>query len=185
MDDQEILRLLLEHDESGIRAMTLTYGPRLLATARNILGNSADAEETVNDTYLAVWHAIPPKKPESLSAFVYRTGKNLALKLLRHRSARKRGSQYDLSLEELSGCLSGRCLEEDFEAKQLGQAIDAFLDTLTKTNRVLFLRRYWFGDSVRDLARHFAMSENTVSVRLSRIRNQLKEYLLKEEYLYE
>ena len=182
MEDREILRLLLSRDESGIQAMTQTYGPRLLATARNILGNNGDAEEAVNDTYLAVWDAIPPREPNPLSAFIYKTGRNLALKALRHRTAQKRNSQYDLSTEELSGCIPSRCLEEDFESKLLGQAINTFLDTLPKTSRNLFLRRYWFGDSVKDLARCFAMTESAVSVRLSRTRSQLKDYLLKEEF---
>ena len=185
MDDREIMQLLLNRDEAGIQAMTRVYGPRLLATARNILRNSADAEESVNDTYLAVWHTIPPKNPDPLSAFVYKTGRNLALKKLRHEAAEKRDSRYDLSLEELSGCVPTRCLEEDFEARLLGQAINTFLATVSHTSRSLFLRRYWFGDSVKDLARNFGMSENAVSVRLNRTRKQLKEYLQQEEFLYE
>ena len=185
MEDREIIRLFLDRDENALKALGQKYGRRLLATARNILGSAQDAEECVNDTYLAVWNAIPPREPSPLAGFVYKTGRNLALKALRHRTAEKRDSRYDVSLEELASCIPGRCLEEDFEAKLLGQAIDAFLDTLPKSSRVLFLRRYWFGDSVKDIARHFAMSENAVSVRLNRTRNQLKAYLIKEGYLYE
>lgn len=185
MEDREIIRLFLARDEGGIRALAQKFGRRLLATARNILGSAQDAEESVNDTYLALWEAIPPREPDPLAGFVYKTGRNQALKLLRHRTADKRDSRYDLSLEELAGCIPTRCLEEDFEAKLLGQAIDTFLDTVPKDSRILFLRRYWFGDSMKDLARHFSMTENAVSVRLSRTRNQLKAYLLKEGYLNE
>lgn len=185
MEDKDIIRLFLNRDEKSIPALAQKYGRRLLATARNILGNTEDAEESVNDTYLAVWEAIPPREPNPLAAFVCKTGRNLALKKLRHRTAAKRDSRYDLSLEELAGCIPTRCMEEDLEARLLGQAIDAFLDTLPKDSRILFLRRYWFGDSIKELARHFAMTENAVSVRLNRTRSQLKAYLIKEEYLYE
>ena len=185
MEDRRIIELLFDRDENGIGALAQKFGQRLLATARNILGSHEDAREAVNDTYLALWDAIPPKDPDPLAGFVYKTGRNQALKTLRHRTAQMRDSRYDLSLEELAGCIPTRCLEEDFEAKLLGQAIDAFLDTIPKDSRTLFLRRYWFGDSVRDIAKHFAMTENAVSVRLSRIRSQLRSYLIKEGYLYE
>ena len=185
MEDREIIHLFFARDESALRALAQKYGRRLLTTARNILGSTTDAEESVNDTYLALWEAIPPREPNPLSGFVYKTGRNQALKRLRHRTADKRDSQYDLSLEELDGCIPTRCLEEDFEAKLLGQAIDRFLDTISRDSRILFLRRYWFGDSVKNLARHFSMTENAVSVRLNRTRNQLKTYLLKEGFLNE
>lgn len=185
MEDREIIRLLQTRDEIAIRALAAKYGRRLLATARNILGTDEDAEESVNDTYMALWDAIPPREPNPLSGFVYKTGRNQALKKLRHQTAEKRDAGGDLPLEELAGCIPSRCLEEDFEAKLLGQAIDAFLDTIPRDSRILFLRRYWFGDSVKAIARHFAMTENAVSVRLNRTRNQLKAYLLKEGYLYE
>ena len=182
MQDRSILQMLLNRDETAIRQMEATYGNRLLRTALNILGNPQDAEEAVSDTYLAVWQTIPPRVPASLAGFAYRTGRNLALKKLRHRQAEKRNSDYDLSLEELSGCIPGRCLEEDYEAMRLGQALDTFLDTLPRDNRILFLRRYWFGDSIRDLASHLGITENAASVRLSRCRNQLKSYLIEEGF---
>lgn len=183
MEDRKIIKLLFARDEAGLLALAKQFGRRLLATARNILGNHEDAEESVSDTYMAVWNAIPPKEPEPLAGFVYRTGRNQALKKLQYRSADKRDSRYDISLDELAGCIPSRCLEEDFEARLLGQAIDAFLDTVPRLSRVLFLRRYWFGDSVKELARAFGMTENAVSVRLGRIRVQLKDYLMKEGYL--
>ena len=183
MEDRAIIRLLRNRDETALGALERKFGRRLQAIARNILGKTEDAEECVNDTYLAVWNAIPPGEPNPLAGFVCKIGRNLALKALRHRTADKRDSRYDLSLDELTDYIPGRCLEEDFEAKLLGLAIDAFLVTLPKTSRVLFLRRYWFGDSVKDLARQFAMTETAVSVRLNRTRNQLKAYLIQEGYL--
>ncbi len=185
MEDKRIIQLLWARAEGAIDAMAEKFGRRLMATARNILGDRRDAEEAVSDTYLAVWNAVPPQKPDPLAGYVYRTGRNLALKKLRAAAAQKRDGRYDLSLEELAPCLSGVSLEEEFDRRALGQAIDRFLDTLPRDKRVLFLRRYWFGDSVQDLARHFDISENAVSLRLSRIRGRLKDYLIQEGFLYD
>ncbi len=185
MEDRQIIKLLFARAESAISALATKFGRRLLSTAHHILDNVQDAEEAVNDTYLAVWNAIPPREPEPLAGFVYKTGRNLALKKQRDRDADKRNSRYDLSLEELSGCLAGASLEDEIDARLLGRAIDRFLDTVSRDSRVLFLRRYWFGDSTKELAAAFAMTENAVTVRLSRTRSQLRDYLIKEGFLYE
>lgn len=185
MEDRQIISLLFARAEQGITALSQKYGGRLLATARNILGSPEDAEESVSDTYLALWNAIPPRQPDPLAGFVFKVGRNQALKKLRQRSAEKRDSRYDLSLEELSPCLPGGTLEEQIDARLLGQAIDRFLGTLSRENRSLFLRRYWFGDSVKSLSSVFSLSENALSVRLSRIRTQLKAYLTQEGFFDE
>ena len=112
-----------------------------------------------------------------------RTGRNLALKKLRENTAQKRDSRYDLSLDELAEALSGGTLEEIVEAQELGRAIDCFLDTLNKENRILFLRRYWFGDGIQTIAKMRGMTENSVSVRLNRIRSKLRNYLIQEGLL--
>ena len=182
MEDQKLLQLLFDRDDTAITGLTQRFGNRLYRTAWNILGSAEDAQEAVNDTYLAIWNAIPPEKPNPLEGYVYRTGRNIALKLYRHQSAQKRCSQNDLSLEELAGCIPGKGLEDQLDARALSQAIDRFLDRQSRLNRVLFLRRYWFGDRVTDLAKEFSMTESAVSVRLSRIRDQLKHYLLKEGF---
>lgn len=182
MEDSKIISLLWERAESAIEALAQKFGRRLRTTALNILGSVRDAEESVNDTYLAVWNTIPPQRPDPLAAFVYKIGRNLALTRLRTNSAQKRNSSYDLSLDELAGCIPGPALEETVEARELGQAIDAFLAGISAENRKIFLRRYWFGDSAKEIARSFGMKENAVNVRLSRIRAQLKAYLIKEGY---
>lgn len=182
MEDKKIITLLWQRTESAIDALASKFGNRLMRTAINILSDPQDAEEAVNDTYLALWNAIPPAQPDPLSAYVYKTGKNQALKLLRQKTAGKRNSSYDVSLDELSDILTGDTLEEQIDAQLLGQAIDRFLDTLSKDDRVLFLRRYWFGDSVADLARSRRSSAGSISVRLHRIRTQLKDYLYKEGF---
>ena len=185
MEDRRIVQLLWARAESAIDAMQRKYGPRLLSTAKNILDSLQDAEETVSDTYLAVWDAVPPRKPEPLAGFVYKIGRNLALKRLRDGTARKRDSRYDLSLEELESCIPGPALEDALEARELGRMIDAFLSNVSRENRNIFLRRYWFGDSVRDIAHSFRLRESTVNTRLSRLRGQLRDYLIKEGYFDE
>ena len=183
MDDKNILRLLWQRAETAISALAEVYSKGLLRLAMNILHSHRDAEETVNDTYLALWNAIPPARPDPLSAYVYRTGRNTALKRLRENTALKRCNQYDVSLDELAGCLSGSTLEEEYDAILLGQCIDRFLDTLNRQSRRIFLRRYWFGDSIELLAQEESLSPNALSVRLLRLRRQLKDYLNKEGFL--
>ena len=185
MEDMQILELIWQHIDQAFPVMAQKYGSRLYRTAMNILSSHEDAEESVNDTYLAVWNAIPPTRPNSLSGFVYKTGRNIALKRLRYERAQRRRSEFDLSLDELSACITGEHMEQNLESHQLGQAINAFLDTLPKLSRVLFVRRYWFGDSINELAVAFGMSPSTVSVRLHRIREALKAHLIKEGYYYE
>lgn len=176
-----ITELLWQRSENAITELTRNFGGRLYRLALNITSDRREAEEAVSDTYLALWNAIPPQKPEPLAPFVYRVGRNIALNRARRNSAQKR-SAYQISLEELSGCIAGPDLWETLDARALGRAIDAFLGTLSPENRRLFVRRYWFGDSVQALAREYAITENALSVRLSRIRDKLKAYLIKEGF---
>lgn len=182
MHDETILELLFARAEHAIEALAQQFGKGLSRIAMNILQDTRDAEEAVSDTYLAIWEAIPPARPKPLSPYVYKTGRNTALKKLRSRTAEKRNSDYDLSLEELSQVLPGGTLEEQLDAKALGQAINRFLDTLGSSDRVLFVRRYWFGDSLPELARQRLTTTGNLSVRLHRIRQKLKDYLNKEGF---
>lgn len=182
MEDHRIIQLLWDRVEDAIDALAARFGKRLLQTAMNILTRRQDAEEAVNDTYFALWNAIPPARPEPLAPYVYRTGRNTALKHLQVRSAQKRDSRYDVCLDELAGILSSPALEDHIDARELGRRIDAFLDTLDKDSRIAFVRRYWFGDSIHEISRAMGISENTLSVRLHRLRNRLKDYLHKEGF---
>lgn len=179
MDDHSILTLLWARAENAIAALAERFGRRLQATAMNLLHDPQDAEECVNDTYLAVWNSVPPKRPEPLGPYVWRVGRNIALNRLRANTAQKR-SGYELSLDELAGCIPAPCLED---GRALGQAMDAYLDTIDAKSRIIFLRRYWFGDGVKDIAKALGMTENAVSVRLSRTRDGLRSCLSKEGYL--
>lgn len=182
MDDRQIIALLFQRAQSALEALAQRFGTRLYGIAMNILGSSRDAEECVNDTYLALWNAIPPECPDPLCAYAYRTGRNIALKRLRADSAQMRNSSYDVSLDELAGCIAAQELDEILDARALGRAIDRFLDTQSRESRVIFLRRYWFGDSIREIAHTLGMAEGTVSTRLSRTRAALRQYLLKEGF---
>jgi RNA polymerase sigma-70 factor (ECF subfamily) len=183
MEDNALIQMLFDRAEAVFEALARRFGRRLTQTARNILNSDEDAEECVNDTYLAIWNAIPPARPDPLAPYVYRTGRNIALNRLRSDSTQKRDSRYDLSLDELAGCIPGASLEHVMDGRILGQSINKFLATLPKTSRIIFLRRYYFGDSVKKIAGSLSLSENTVSVRLNRIREKLRNFLEKEELL--
>ena len=182
MEDREIIHLLWNRSERGIDALKTKFGKTLYRIALNILEDHHDAEEAENDTYLALWNTIPPAKPYSLPPYIYKVGRNTALKHLRIRSAEKRQSRYDLSLDELSDIIPAGTLEEMIDAKALGNTISVFLDTLEQEERVLFVRRYWFGDEISVLAKAFSLTVNNTSVKLHRIRAKLKDYLYKEGF---
>ena len=182
MEDKEILDLLWQRSEQAITALMARFGGVLHRICMNILGDTQDAQECVSDTYLAVWNAIPPQRPEPLSPYVCRVGKNIAIKRLRDNTAQKRNSRYDLSLEELEPYLGAAALDESLSAQELGRLINGFLEGAKRDNRAIFLRRYWFGDSIATIANDMGMTENAVSVRLSRTRDQLRAYLQKAGY---
>lgn len=182
MEDRAIISLLFARAEQALTELAKKFGSGLHRLAKNITGSEEDAQECVNDTYLALWNAIPPACPDPLSAYAYRTGRNIALKRHRGNTAAKRGNSYDLSLDELAGCVADYTASESLDARLLGDAISRFLAEESKENRILFLRRYWFGDSVRDAAKAVALNENAASVRLSRLRNKLKDFLIREGY---
>lgn len=185
MEDKSIISMLLARAEGAIEALVQRFEKQLYHTAMNILENREDALECVNDTWLALWSAIPPAQPDPLAPYVQRTGRNIALKRLRTNTAQRRNGSYDLSLDELAGCLPDDSADFTADTRAVGLAIDEFLSHQSQENRVIFLRRYWFGDSVRDIAQATGLRENAVSVRLSRIRDKLKDYLIKEGFYYE
>ena len=182
MEDKKILKLLWDRAENAIDVLAKRYGKRLMSIAMKILGTHQDAEESVNDTYLAVWNQIPPQRPDPLAGYVYKTGRNISLDRLKYNTAAKRDNRYDVSIDELENFIPASALDEAVEARELGDAINRFLGTLSRTDRVLFLRRYWFGDSVQEIAGDLNLRRNTASVRLGRIRLRLQEYLTKEGF---
>lgn len=141
MDDRHIIKLFFDRAEGAIEALAKKYGKGLYRMSMHILSDAQDAEECVSDTYLAAWNAIPPARPDPLSAYIYKVGRNTALKRLRSNTAQKR-SAYEVSLDELAGCIPDDALAEATDARELGRAIDRYLATLSTENRRIFLRRY-------------------------------------------
>ena len=183
MEDAAILDLFFARSEGAIRALDERYGRVLLHTAENIVHSREDAEECLNDGYLSLWESIPPKRPQPLLSYAAKVVRNLSISRLRRNSAQKRNSAYDLALEELAECLPGGTeVEERLDARELGRTIDAFLSTLDRETRVLFLRRYWFSDPVAQIAADLGLTPNAATVRLSRTRDKLRRYLMKEGY---
>ena len=184
MEDQQIVELLWQREERALQEAQYKYGSLCGRIAGNILRDPEDVQECLNDSFLALWNRIPPEKPRIFAAFLGRITRNLALKRYEYNSAAKRNEELETSWEELEGtlCVPSEA-DRQYEAKQLAEAISAFLWTLDEEPRRLFIRRYWYFDSVRTLAQNFGMSESKVKSMLFRTRNKLRDVLQREGYL--
>ena len=182
MEDREIIELFYERSEQAIVELSEKYGALCLRTASHILNNREDAEECVNDAYLAVWNKIPPERPDPLLSYLIRIVRNIAIKKYYWSTAEKRNKNFDIALSEIEECFpSHDSVEEEVEARDTARRINRFLGTLEQKDRILFVRRYWQGDSVEELAELFSITRHNVSVRLLRIRKKLGKYLSGEE----
>ena len=178
MEDSAIIDLFFERSEQAVAELEQKYGSAVRKTAGNLLRDRQDAEECANDTYLRVWNSIPPQRPDFLGSFVCRITRNLAVSMLRAKTAAKRNRELDLVLDELEACIPSPVnVEADYELKELTEEINCFLLRLSYFDRFLFVRRYWYADSVAQIAKRMYISENTVSVTLYRLRAALREYL--------
>lgn len=184
MTDSEIIDLFFERSEQAITELAQKHGGAVSRVARNILGDRQDAEECVNDTWLGAWNSIPPQRPDPLRTYVCRIARNLATKRYHAERAQKRNSQYDLALEELAECIpDSGTVESVYAAQELAESINRFLDTLSYEDKFLFMRRYWYADSLTDIAAMAGMRYSAVSVRLHRTKEKLKKQLEKEGLL--
>lgn len=179
MEDTQIIDLYWSRSERAIPATAEKYGSYCTTIARNILGSSEDAEECVNDTYLNAWESMPPNRPSILSAFLGRITRNLSVSRYRQNHAEKRGGgELPLVLEELAECVSDTAdTEHQLDRKELVQEINRFLSSLTAEKRNLFVCRYWYADSITEIAKQYGKTANHVSVILSRTRKELRQYL--------
>ena len=178
MLDEEIIELFFTRSEDALKELKSKYGKICLQTSYNILDNYFDAEECVNDSYLGVWNAIPPTRPDPLLTYILKIVRNVSLTRYQKNHAQKRNSSYDVAVEELEEFLvSADSVEAKMELKELTGAIESFLDSLNELNRVIFVRRYWFYDNYMQIAKKVGLSEKNVSVRLTRLRKQLKDDL--------
>jgi len=184
LEDSKIIDLFFARKEQAVEELEKQYGSAIRKTATNILHDRLDVEECVNDTYLGCWNSIPPQHPNPLISFVCRIARNLAVSRLRRETAARRNSSFDLVLDELEDLIPSRMnVETDYETKELIAAINHFLSKLDYDDRFLFVRRYWFADSVKDIAAAMNSRENRISVRLFRLREKLRKTLEKEGFL--
>lgn len=184
MEDCRIVRLYFDRDRRAISATAERYGGYCTAIAKNILGNRQDAEERVNDAYLRAWNSIPPQKPSSLSAFLGKITRNLALNRYKRETAAKRGGrQSPAVLDEIREIVSGaEDVEGEVNRRELIEAINGFLSKLSPEKRGIFVRRYYYFQDIPAIAAACKMRENSVSVTLSRTRAKLRSYLLERGF---
>lgn len=179
MEDAKIVQLYWDRNEQAIPATAAKYGSYCASIARNILGSPEDAEECVNDAYWRAWNAMPPNRPSVLSAFLGKLVRNVSFNRRKHDTADKRGGgELPVVLEELSELVSGRDdVEQALDRKELVKAIDAFLGSLSPEKRSIFVSRYWYTDSVSEIAERHGMTAGAVSMTLSRLRRRLHDDL--------
>lgn len=186
MDDEFILELFRNRDEQAITHLSEKYNSLCVYVAQNVLSRFEDAEECVNSAYYEVWQNIPPDNPKSLQAYLCRIVKNKALDKVKYNSAKKRSAELTMSLDELRGCVPDKGNpENELLARELGRAISRFLREQDKKHRIIFVRRYWYGDSIAAIAGYYGINEKTVATYLFRTRKKLKSFLKKEGYNYE
>ncbi|MFC5406507.1 RNA polymerase sigma factor [Cohnella soli] len=181
MEDQGIIHLYLQRSQQALVETKNKYGAYCKAIARNIVSNHSDVEECENDTYLAAWHAIPPNRPRKFSVFLGRITRNIALDKHGYNTAKKRNREFEVILTELEGCLaSPETAETGFEAGEVANLINQFLLAIDEQARHLFIRRYWYSDSIDQLSKRFNISSSKTKSILFRTRNKLRAHLAQE-----
>lgn len=184
MEDENIIRLYWDRDETAIEETSRKYGRYCFSIANNILFNREDSEECVNDTYVKVWDSIPPKRPSIFSAFIGKITRNISLNRYKLNNAEKRGgSNMDIVLDEIGEIVSGQPgPEEEAVMSDMTAAVNEFLAALPAEKRIMFVRRYWYADDVKSIALRMGTSENNISVSVRRIRNNLRDYLIERGF---
>lgn len=180
IDDSKIIELYFARDERAIKETDMKYGKLCYSIAYNILNNTEDSDECVNDTYNGVWNAIPPVKPNSLMAFLCKIARNLSLKRLEYNSRGKRSKNMLVSLDELASILPDERYAPDVSDEDIGKLISEFLRMQKDDVRNVFIRKYYFFDSIEEIAERFDFTESKVKNMLFHTRNKLKNYLIKE-----
>ena len=180
MEDEKIIDLYWERKDEAIMQTQAAYGRQLQTIAQRIVQSYEDAEESVNDTYLAAWRTIPPKRPAYFFAYLAKICRNFAFGRLDWRDAAKRSAEVVTLSEEMELCIPDTRRDAAAEGREIARALNAFLGTLSQENRKLFVRRYWYVDTVAEIAQRYGMSESKVKTRLHRIREKLRVYLAQE-----
>ena len=184
MEDKQIIDLYFVRDEAAIAETARKYGRFCSSVALNILSNRGDADECVNDTYLQAWTSIPPQRPDKLGAWLGRVVRNIAINLWNKNHRQKRYAGMEQLLSELEDCIPAMgTVEHVMEEKELAEAIDAWLATLERDDRVLFLRRYWNGEMVNKLAEECGLTPGKLAKRMYRLRQSLRSALERDGYI--
>lgn len=177
INDTEIIELYIARSEDAIRQTQFKYGNLCFRIALNVLKNNEDAEECVNDTYLSVWNRVPPDMPENFKAYICKIARNLSLSRLRYNTAKKRSPDMLVSLSDVDNTVSAA---DGVSDQELGRLISEFLRSESADVRNVFMRKYWFYDSVEEIAERFSFSKSKVKSMLFHTRNRLKKYLKEE-----
>lgn len=180
MTDEKIIELFWHRNEDAIAQTDAAYGRKLRALSHRILRNQEDAEEAVSDTYLKTWESIPEHRPKYFYAYIAAICRNLSLNLLNWNQAAKRRAEIVAITDEIENCVPDPTQERTLRGKEIAAALNGFLDTLPRDSRIIFLRRYWYAESVAEIAGRFGLTESKVKMQLHRTRGKLKAYLEKE-----
>lgn len=178
MEDERIIDLFFARSGDAVAELDRKYGISMIKISKNILQNGSDAEECLNDAYLAVWNSIPPARPEPLSAYVHKVIRNVSLKRYRGDTAAKRDRRNTVSLEEIGDALRvGAQTDDAADSAELTGLINSFLSSLDRTNLYVFMRKYWYFDSADRIAEKLGITEASVYMRLDRMKKKLKKHL--------
>lgn len=180
MTDSQIIELFWKRNEAAIAQTDATYGRRLYTISDKILRSRQDAEESVNDTYMRAWETIPPQKPNYFFAYLAKLCRNFSLQRLQWNSAAKRNGEVVSLTQEMENCIPDRSHERRLEGKEIGRMLDRFLDSLSVESRLIFMRRYWYADSIQEIASRYHISQSKVKTQLHRTRNKLQQFLESE-----
>ena len=179
MEDEKIIELLFQRSEKGLYEIQQQYGKLCFKIIHNLLQDTEDTKECINDVYLGVWNAIPPEVPRSLKAYICRIARNIALKQIEYHTAQKRNGSSIPLVDEFENCIS--VMETDYEMIELTEILNGFLEGLDKESRIMFVKRYWFGESLDTLSEMFGESRTSIAVRLSRIKKKLMKSLKEQK----
>lgn len=183
MEDRDIIELFFNRDEQAIKEAQDKYENACFSLAVRILNSDEDSYEAVNDTFLKAWNTIPPKNPQKLSSYLLMLCRGISIDILRHKSSAKRGGgEYEMSLEELDWCIPDRLRQSEIDCSGLTEAINSFLSELNEKKRIIFMRRYWWINTVSEIAEDMNISESKVKMILLRTREKLRDYLEKEGF---
>lgn len=186
MEEQKIIALLFARDENAISIMNENFGNSIKVICKNLGLNTSDAEECVNDTFFSVWNKIPPAKPDFLASFVYKIARRKAIDILRKYTASKRNAKIDILYSELDECIpDSSTIEDNFDEKILVETINSWLKTIDDLSKMIFIRRYFYAESISEISKYTGYSKTNITTKLHRLRNELKNVLIKEGVAYE